>query len=50
MLQKGRKVILASGRPIPGVTKIAQILQLEKVSGYILSYNGGLIVDCKTEK
>ena len=46
--KKGVKVILASGRPIPGVTKIAQILQLEKVGGYILSYNGGLIVDCKT--
>ncbi|SEI95595.1 hypothetical protein SAMN02910453_1686 [Lachnospiraceae bacterium A10] len=46
--EQGVKIILASGRPIPGVTKIAKILHLEEVGGYILSYNGGLIVDCKT--
>ena len=46
--EQGVKIILASGRPIPGMRKIAHQLRLEEVGGYVLSYNGGLIVDCKT--
>ncbi len=46
----GVKIILASGRPIPGVKIIAKQLHLEEVGGYILSYNGGMIIDCKTEE
>lgn len=44
----GVKIILASGRPVPGVKIIANQLHLGQVGGYILSYNGGMIVDCKT--
>jgi len=46
--EQGIKIILASGRPIPGMRKIAHQLHLEEVGGYVLAYNGGLIVDCKT--
>lgn len=44
----GVKIILASGRPVPGVKIIANQLHLDQVGGYILSYNGGMIIDCKT--
>lgn len=46
--KRGVKIIVASGRPIPGIMKIASALKLKEVGGYILSYNGGLILDCKT--
>ena len=44
----GVKIILASGRPVPGIKKIAKQLHLEEVGGYILAYNGGMIIDCKS--
>ncbi len=44
----GVKIIIASGRPVPGTMKIAKQLHLEELGGYILSYNGGMIIDCKT--
>lgn len=36
-------VILASGRPLFGITPIADELELDKRGGYILAYNGGEI-------
>jgi Cof subfamily protein (haloacid dehalogenase superfamily) len=42
----GCAVILATGRPVPGVKKIARDLELKKYGGYILSYNGGEIWSC----
>ncbi len=50
-LQKnGVKVILASGRPTYGIVPLAKELELEKYGGYILAYNGGVIIDCTTNK
>ena len=46
----GVKIILASGRPVPGIVKVARQLRLEEFGGYILSYNGGMIIDCKTKE
>lgn len=46
----GVKVVLASGRPTYGVAPIANKLQLADFEGYILSYNGGEIVDWKTKQ
>ena len=46
--EMGIKVVLASGRPTYGVAPIAEKLELEKYEGYILSYNGGEIIDWKT--
>ncbi len=48
--KKGVKVVLSSGRPVPGMEFIAEQLELHKYGGYILSFNGGQIVDCKTNK
>ena len=46
----GVKVVLASGRPTYGVVPTAKELELERYGGFILSYNGGRIVDCSTGK
>ncbi len=48
--QNGEKVVLASGRPTYGIVPLAKELELEKFGGYILSYNGGVIIDCCTGK
>lgn len=46
--EAGVKIVLASGRPTYGIEPIAKQLQLKKYGGYILSYNGGQIIDYKT--
>ena len=46
--ERGKKVVLASGRPTQGVIPLAKELRLEEYSGYILSFNGGRIINCKT--
>ena len=48
--RNGYKVALASGRPTPGITKLAKQLELKKYGGYLLSFNGGRIINCATEK
>ena len=48
--EQGLKIVLASGRPTYGVAPLANKLQLEKYEGYILSYNGGEIIDWKTKE
>ena len=47
-LARGVTVVLASGRPIAGVTPVARALELGQPgrAGAILAYNGGAIVDC----
>lgn len=45
---KGGRIVLASGRPTFGVMPLARELELEKNGGFILSYNGGVIVNCQT--
>lgn len=47
---KGVKVILASGRPVIGITSVADELELWTRGGYILANNGGHIIDCMTGK
>lgn len=44
--KKGKKVVLASGRPTMGVTPLAKQLRLDEFGGYMLSFNGGRITDC----
>ena len=48
--KQGVKVVLASGRPTFGMRKVAEELSLEKFGSYILSFNGGKIIDCRTEE
>ncbi|MFI3278260.1 MAG: Cof-type HAD-IIB family hydrolase [Rikenellaceae bacterium] len=46
--RRGMCVVLASGRPTYGIMPLARELQLEQFGGYILSYNGGVILPCST--
>ena len=46
--EKGLKIVLASGRPTYGIVPIAEKLGLKKYGGYILSYNGGEIINWQT--
>lgn len=48
VMDKGHKVVLASGRPTPGMRRAAGALQFEKTRGYLLSFNGARIVECGT--
>lgn len=47
-IDAGCAVILASGRPVLGISKLAKELELDKRGGYVLAYNGGNIIDWKT--
>lgn len=45
-LQKlGKKVALASGRPVQGIWEHARTLRLNDFGGYILAYNGGAVIN-----
>lgn len=46
--QNGKKVVLASGRPTPGVVPLAKELDLREYGSYILSFNGARITNCAT--
>ena len=43
--RQGKRVILASGRPPYGIIPLAEELELEKYGGFILSYNGGKLIN-----
>ncbi len=45
---KGVKFIIASGRTPYGILPIAKEIELEKIGGYILAYNGGMCMNCET--
>ncbi|HCR82579.1 MAG TPA: Cof-type HAD-IIB family hydrolase [Lachnospiraceae bacterium] len=44
--KRGKRVVLASGRPINGVQPLADELELSRYGGYILSFNGANITRC----
>ncbi|MDR0699928.1 MAG: Cof-type HAD-IIB family hydrolase [Tannerella sp.] len=46
--QMGVSIVLASGRPTYGVLPLAKELDLDNNGGYILSYNGGQIINMQT--
>lgn len=48
--EKGVYVVLASGRPTPAMTNYAKDLSLDTFGSYIVAYNGGEIVDMKTNE
>lgn len=47
---KGVKVVLASGRPLSGITRYLEELDLFKGDDYVLSFNGGIVINSKTEE
>lgn len=48
--ETGKKVVLASGRPINGILPLAKELNLAKYGGYMLSFNGARITKCSNNQ
>ena len=48
IMDAGHLVMIASGRPTPGVRKYVKELELTERGGYCLNFNGALVTDCKT--
>lgn len=48
--KRGHVVALASGRPYSGMEQYAKAIELDSFGGYALSYNGGIILNCKTRE
>lgn len=48
--QNGVRIVLASGRPTYGIVPLAEELLLAQYGGYILSYNGGTIINWETKE
>ncbi|PPE06028.1 Cof-type HAD-IIB family hydrolase [Williamsoniiplasma lucivorax] len=48
--EKGIKIILASGRPTPGMMRFAKELELDKNNGFLVSYNGAVATNLQTNE
>lgn len=48
--KNGIIVVLASGRPQPGIRHEAKELEIEKYGGYVIGYNGACITNVKTKE
>ena len=46
--KQGVKVIIATGRPIPGVQPLLNELNLREEGDYVITFNGGLVQDTST--
>lgn len=46
----GVRLVLASGRPTRGIAPLAEQLQLANYGGFVLSYNGGRIIEWATKR
>lgn len=46
--EQGIHLVLASGRPTYGIVPLAEELRMKEFGGYILSYNGGEIINWET--
>ena len=44
----GVRLVLASGRPTPGIMPLVRELQMDRFGGFILSFNGGMVIDAQT--
>lgn len=48
--EQGLRLVLASGRPTYGITPLAKKLDMERFGGFILSFNGGKIINYTTKE
>ena len=46
--RRGKRLILCTGRPTYGAMPTAQQLQMHQNGGILITYNGGMIIDCET--
>ena len=45
MAAKGHDLVLASGRPTPGMRAAERELRMEEYGGYLLSFNGAKVIE-----
>ena len=48
--EQGVRIVLASGRPVYGMSPIASLLRLSDYGGFVMACNGGAIVDCRSAR
>lgn len=48
--ERGIRVILASGRPVQGLRKLAHELELDRYHGMLVAFNGAHVVDAETDE
>ena len=48
--EKGITVTIATGRPEYGIDQYVDVLKLKEYEGFVCTYNGGKIIDCKTKE
>lgn len=48
--EAGCHIVLASGRPTPGMRHEANALEIDKHDGYLLSYNGARVLNAQTRE
>ena len=48
--EQGVRLVLASGRPTYGIVPLANELRMNEFGGFILSYNGGEIINWGTQE
>ena len=48
--EQGVRLVLASGRPTHGIVPLANELRMNEFGGFILSYNGGEIINWETQE
>ncbi|MGL4772298.1 MAG: sugar-phosphatase [Clostridium sp.] len=48
--EKGVKIVLSTGRPIEGVERFLEALELTSDEDYVISYNGSLVQSIKSRK
>ncbi len=49
-MERGHAIMIASGRPTPGVKRYADELRLAEYGGYMLSFNGARVQDVRSGK
>ncbi len=47
-MEAGHRLMIASGRPTPGVMPYVRELELDRKGGYSLTFNGARVQDCRT--
>ncbi|MEG2246888.1 MAG: sugar-phosphatase [Peptostreptococcaceae bacterium] len=47
--EKGVKVVLSTGRPLPGVQKLLKELKLNDEENYVVTFNGGLVQEISSQ-
>ncbi|PXV95749.1 hypothetical protein C8E03_101379 [Lachnotalea glycerini] len=47
---RGHHIVLASGRPTPGIMPLAKELLMDQFGGFVLSFNGAKVINCNNNE